>query len=551
MAKQHELVSLESILPEYRKRVQGLIPALIDAVDAEREALIDQILALEETELLCSSAVMIDEFISYLSDLRCSHDSNLTDYLSLLNHIPVREHSSWYNSLKAQLQKEYPDPAPALARFDLLQLLLLLSQIGDSINSKALANKLESSVKPGELRLSIIYGLAYSNILLQEGRVPELKRLWLSLVLHCFYHDGAECAIFILIRWVCGLNWDDRTDLKKELLLKLDAMLKERKGQNSALVLYELFDLPGKQITHARKYEYFKRLAKLQPTLLSVYQLQILYFFAGNYSSGIESRFRESILYYQYSNYFLYKCWDQMLNTGEYLRKFMTPEQYFVVVPILEQRVHALGNQISLQNNAYVETLQADYNKIEKLYEQVGELSLTDALTGLRNRRYLQNNIYHMIHLASRHQVPISFAMIDIDHFKEVNDTHGHAAGDYVLKELSQIITKGFRKSDIIIRWGGEEFLMLLFDTLIVPAMAIMEEVRAAVEEHDFIFQGQAIPITISIGLSRNNTFDKKELDIAAKIEEADKAMYQAKNTGRNRVCAFDEINPPLTVLTD
>lgn len=538
-------------MPEYRIRVRKLLPALLDSMDTNREELIDQILETEEDELLCCSAVLIDEFISYLAELRCSHDSNLGDYLSLLNHIPVREHSPWYNSLKVQLQKEYSSLNPALERFNLLQLLLLLSQLGDSFNSKALADKLEKSVKSGELRLSIIYGLAYSNILMSENRIVELKRLWLSLVLHCFYHDGAECATYILTRWVSGLDWKNQIHLKKELLEHLDAMLKDRKCQNSALVLYELFDLPGRQVNHAEKYGYFKRLAKLQPTMLSVYQLQVLYFFAGNYSSGIESRFRESILFYQYSNYFLYKCWDQLLSTGEYLRQYMTPEQYFAVVPILELKVHALGNQISLQNNSYVETLQADYSKIEKLYEQVGELSLTDALTGLRNRRYLQNNIYHMIHLASRHQVPICFAMIDIDHFKEVNDTYGHAAGDHVLKELARIIVQGFRKSDIIVRWGGEEFLMLLFDTLIVPAVAIMEEVRVAVEENDFSFQGHEIKVTISIGLSQNSTFDKKELDIARKIEEADKAMYLAKNKGRNRVCTFDEINPPLTVLQD
>lgn len=551
MLQPHDLVSLAKTLPEYRARVHELIPALMDSLDQNRDALIDQILEQEEQELLGSSAVIIDEFISYLAELRCSHDSNLSDYLSMLNHIPVREHSAWYNTLKVQLQKEYPDPNPALQRFELLQLLLLLAQLGDSINGKALADKLESSVQPGELRLSIIYGLAYSTLLLTENRIVELKRLWLSLVLHCYYHDGAECAIYILTRWVSSLDWQHQLHLKKELLMHLEAMLKDRKCQNSAMVLYELFEMPGRQVTHAEKYAYFKRLTKLQPTMLTVYQLQGLYFFAGNFSGGIESHFRESILFYQYSNYFLYKCWDQLLNTGEYLRQYMTPEQYFVIVPILEKKVHALGNQISLQNNAYVETLQADYNKIEKLYEQVGELSLTDALTGLRNRRYLQNNIYHMIHLASRHQVPISFAMIDIDHFKDVNDTYGHAAGDYVLRELSQIITKGFRKSDIIIRWGGEEFLMLLFDTLIVPALAIMEEVRAAVEEHEFIFQEQTIPITISIGLSQNNTFNKQELDIALKIEEADKAMYQAKNNGRNQICAFDEINPPLTISTD
>ena len=82
---------------------------------------------------------------------------------------------------------------------------------------------------------------------------------------------------------------------------------------------------------------------------------------------------------------------------------------------------------------------------------------------------------------------------------------------------------------------------MILFDTQIVPALAIMEKVRRALEEHDFDFLGQKIAITISIGVSYNNTFNKHELDIDIKIDEADRAMYHAKNSGRNRVCSFDD----------
>lgn len=284
---------------------------------------------------------------------------------------------------------------------------------------------------------------------------------------------------------------------------------------------------------------YQKKLIKFPASILNIKQLQHLYFFAGNYNCGVQSRFKESIRNYQYSNYFLHKRWEQLLSMSRFLREHLQQDIYFQALPYLEQSIHVLSNQVSLQNNAYVESLQAGYDKIEELYDRVGELSLTDSLTGLRNRRYLDSNIPQLIAFAARHKVPVSFAMIDIDFFKRINDTFGHQAGDHILKNLARIITSQFRQSDIIIRYGGEEFLIALFGLAPSKCLEMMEELRLIVQSHSFVYRNNVIPITISIGICSDDHAQAKQPDLVRIISNADKAMYQAKNSGRNKVVVY------------
>jgi diguanylate cyclase (GGDEF)-like protein len=221
------------------------------------------------------------------------------------------------------------------------------------------------------------------------------------------------------------------------------------------------------------------------------------------------------------------------------MRLHLEPECYFRAMPYLDIRIHELSNQVSMQNNAYVESLQDDYNKIEELYERVGELSLTDSLTGLRNRRYLENNLFQMVVLAARHKVPVCFSIIDIDFFKLTNDTFGHLAGDYVLKELAKVLINEFRKSDIIIRYGGEEFLVILFDSDMERSKRIMDDLRQKISQYNFEYRHHVIPITVSIGISCDNTQDPNHSDLNKFITHADMAMYKAKSEGRNRLSVY------------
>lgn len=162
-------------------------------------------------------------------------------------------------------------------------------------------------------------------------------------------------------------------------------------------------------------------------------------------------------------------------------------------------------------------------------------LALIDELTGLHNRRYIQQTLSQHIAQARRMQRPLSVLMLDIDHFKDVNDTYGHLSGDKVLRDLATCIRDRLRAQDILGRWGGEEFVAILPDTDAAGAKVLAEQLRVAVERTRFsTLDNLAVPLTISIGLHALDTANEDSRDDM--IGMADRAMYQAKARGRNRV---------------
>ncbi|MCA1065073.1 diguanylate cyclase [Rossellomorea sp. AcN35-11] len=170
------------------------------------------------------------------------------------------------------------------------------------------------------------------------------------------------------------------------------------------------------------------------------------------------------------------------------------------------------------------------------------ELNATkDFLTNLNNVRQFDVSYNQSLKEAKERNEKLSFLLIDIDHFKTVNDTYGHHAGDEVLKELGKVLTIHSRSFDIVSRNGGEEFSILLLDCPHEHAMAIAERIRAAVEKHRFtISSSQTISISVSIGVSTfPDTVSSTDEEI---FEQADKALYLAKRTGRNKVCDFQMV---------
>jgi len=165
-----------------------------------------------------------------------------------------------------------------------------------------------------------------------------------------------------------------------------------------------------------------------------------------------------------------------------------------------------------------------------KLYQSALQSALQDELTGCGNKRALDSNLHREADLATRHKTPLSIVMLDVDHFKVINDTMGHIAGDSVLKELAHTLKQCARQSDLCFRYGGEEFLLILDDTDAVQALNIAERVRASVAEHDFSYNGKIIPVTISLGAA---TFKLGETLDDFKVR-ADQALYAAKDQGRN-----------------
>lgn len=170
--------------------------------------------------------------------------------------------------------------------------------------------------------------------------------------------------------------------------------------------------------------------------------------------------------------------------------------------------------------------------KINFMYSHSRYLSLTDALTGLYNRRHLDTMLEREFLRAKRYGSDLSVVIIDIDFFKKVNDTHGHICGDYILKEVAYLILENFRKTDIIFRYGGEEFVALLTETTLEKAKIPLERLRKSVEEYPFNFKGTDIKITISGGATEIGDVE----NASEFLDNADKALYMAKENGRNQI---------------
>ena len=166
-----------------------------------------------------------------------------------------------------------------------------------------------------------------------------------------------------------------------------------------------------------------------------------------------------------------------------------------------------------------------------QLYREQEENSLTDELTQLPNRRYLAQRYLQETERARRHHKPLAFLMLDIDNFKQINDTRGHLVGDSVLAGVAAMIARSLRKSDVGARYGGEEFAVILPETNFAGAVVLSERLRAAVQAGTF---GPSLKVTISIGVAA--TSDARRLGDL--IELADQALYRAKENGRNQVCA-------------
>lgn len=179
--------------------------------------------------------------------------------------------------------------------------------------------------------------------------------------------------------------------------------------------------------------------------------------------------------------------------------------------------------------------LRGKNQELETARDMLQRLSITDDLTGLLNKRRFDEIIANETKRSNRYGHSLSLLMMDIDHFKKVNDTHGHPAGNVVLQELAKIISFQLRDTDSIVRYGGEEFVAVLPETPLETAQQIGERLRATMEEHPFVLpDGKTIHCTISIGVAAGTG---ESADGERLLAKADEALYEAKNTGRNRVC--------------
>jgi two-component system cell cycle response regulator len=197
----------------------------------------------------------------------------------------------------------------------------------------------------------------------------------------------------------------------------------------------------------------------------------------------------------------------------------------------VEDRALARGDQLKIGDTIFKYLSGSD---IEVQYHEIiFRMAVTDGLTNLANRKQLDTMLGEEIPRARRHGRDLSVLMLDIDHFKAINDTHGHLTGDSVLRGLASILSKRLRPNDRLGRYGGEEFCAILPETSTRSAAHIAEELRALVEAHAFVAEDRKVRVTISIGVGTL----REGMEVADLYRSADDMLYKAKRSGRNRVC--------------
>ena len=171
--------------------------------------------------------------------------------------------------------------------------------------------------------------------------------------------------------------------------------------------------------------------------------------------------------------------------------------------------------------------------------EELEEMAIRDGLTGLYNHKFFYTLLEKEVAREDRYHNTVALLLIDIDYFKNVNDTYGHRAGDTILSALSKRLMTRARTTDYVCRYGGEEIAVILIETNITEAQLIAEELRILIEKEPFLIEdGRYVSITVSIGVS---AYSEEAKDAALMVSNADSALYRAKESGRNQVCVFEK----------
>jgi diguanylate cyclase (GGDEF)-like protein len=208
-------------------------------------------------------------------------------------------------------------------------------------------------------------------------------------------------------------------------------------------------------------------------------------------------------------------------------------------VPIFGDSGEVIGALITIRN------VSAE-SELQKKYDERKKESVIDGLTRLFNKTYTESTLLRVIKTSLRELQGISVVMCDIDHFKRVNDTFGHQAGDYVLSTVAQMLKGETRDSDICGRFGGEEFLVILCNSDVTGAKVFAERFRKRVASTQIFFEGKHVPVTVSLGTSTflERWFPGLNAEKAVKelVAHADTALYFAKANGRNQSCQFESL---------
>ncbi len=235
-------------------------------------------------------------------------------------------------------------------------------------------------------------------------------------------------------------------------------------------------------------------------------------------------------------NQYIGKPWDEtalLLGVENLLRQYRLVHENQQLIASLSSK-----NQALLEMNRELEAkIHERTHELAEANTRLAQLAVTDGLTGLYNHRHLHERLSLEVERSQRSGLPLSLLMLDVDHFKQFNDSYGHPAGDEVLRQVARVLNDARRANDVVARYGGEEFAVILVDTAKFTAAKVAERVRERIAAHDFTdaatTAGKGTNITVSLGVA---TFPDDGSDAEGLVRAADTALYAAKRAGRNRV---------------
>jgi diguanylate cyclase (GGDEF)-like protein len=272
----------------------------------------------------------------------------------------------------------------------------------------------------------------------------------------------------------------------------------------------------------------------------------ILESISTNEDFAITNNFQHLIKHFDLSKELMFKRWNNLyLDILSFLPKEAVNSE---LKSYLENDLNNLISENEYLTDHYFQYLKDAYIKLEKMYNKCHEQSLTDDLTSLNNRRHLYANYPNLVYLAARQKKPISMVIFDIDNFKKINDTYGHQKGDEVLIIIAETMKNFVRKSDFTIRFGGDEFLILLYDSLTSTAVMIAESIRDSIMRTLFKDnEGNKFHVSISVGITSRSpekhiaeNGDVKQF-FEDLVKEADIAMYHAKYHDKGKVIVYHQ----------
>ena len=338
------------------------------------------------------------------------------------------------------------------------------------------------------------------------------------------------------------LDVNDEDQFKKIDLLseKLEKILFNARKYSLALDIYNFeIDFFHKNYTSDKLTAAYKKSMLLSTVLESISKRE---------SYEITENFNDLVKHLEDSNGQLQKRFQNLYNDLVFF-----PEKDSEKIPekirdLLEEDLSNLIMENEFHANHFIYYLKNAFHNLEKLYEKSHHQSLTDELTGLNNRRHLYANYPSFIYLAKRQKVPICVMLIDVDDFKKINDNYGHQKGDEVLKHIADVMQNFIRKSDITIRFGGDEFLLFMYDSNVRTAMVVAESIREEIKGIKFKDdKGGFFQISISIGITSRQPSEEfnDDTDLDAYLEDiikqADIALYHAKYDQENKVNIYND----------